>query len=84
MIAIVEQNGFVLSPYTIAPVNKSDCILLPDSLNHLSRITRDIGISIKDSVLNLDGGFDSIKNRKAIFNRSMIADNTGELMDFNR
>jgi hypothetical protein len=72
VVAIVDKNGFVISPYTIAPVNKNDCILLPDSLDHLSRITRNIGISIKGSILNLDGIFDSKKNRKAIFNRGMI------------
>ena len=72
MLAIIDTNGFVISPFTIAPVNKNDCILLPDSLSLLSRITRDVGISIKGSILNLDGIFDSKKNRKDIFNRGMV------------
>lgn len=72
VLAVTEKNGFVLSPFTIAPVNISDCSLLPDSLGHLSRITRDLGISIKGSIFNLDGIFDSKKNRKDIFNRGMI------------
>ena len=72
VLAITDSNGFVISPFTIASVNKNDCILLPDSLSHLSRITRDVGISIKGSILNLDGIFDSKKNRKDIFNRGMV------------
>jgi hypothetical protein len=53
-------------------VNINDCVLLPDSLEQLLRITRAVGISIKGSILNLDGIFDSKKNRKSIFNRGMI------------
>jgi len=72
VVAIVDKNGFVVSPFTIAPANRNDCILLPDSLKHLSRISKKIGFSIKGSYLNLDGVFDSRKNRKCIFNRGMI------------
>lgn len=72
VVAIVDNNGYILSPYTIAPINKNDCILLPESLGHLSSIARDTGISIKGSILNLDGVFDSKKNRKYIFNRGMV------------
>ncbi len=72
VIAIVDKNGFIISPYTIAPVNENDCILLPNSLGHLSVIARKVGFSLKGSILNLDGGFDSKKNRKAIFNRCMV------------
>ena len=72
VLAIVDANGYVIAPYTIAPANRNDCILLPDSLGHLSRISREAGFSIKGSILNLDGVFDSRKNRKCIFNRGMI------------
>jgi transposase len=72
VLAIVDNNGYIIAPYTIAPANKNDCILLPDSLGHLSHIARKVGLSIKGSILNLDGGFDSKKNRKHIFNRGMI------------
>ncbi len=72
VVAIVDNNGYVLAPYTIAPVNKNDCILLPDSLGNLSNIARTTGFAIKGSILNLDGVFDSKNNRKAIFNRGMV------------
>jgi hypothetical protein len=56
----------------VALVNVSDTILLPDSLNELMRIVRKLGLSVKGSILNLDGIFDSKKNRKSIRNREMI------------
>ena len=72
IMAIVENNGYILAPFPVAPVNVNDCILLPDSLNELTRIMRSIGVSLKGSVLNLDGVFDSRSNRKRIFNRGMV------------
>jgi transposase len=72
VVPIVDNNGYILAPCPIAPVNRNDCILLPDSLTHLSDIARETGISLKGSILNLDGIFDSIKNRKYIFNRGMV------------
>ncbi len=72
ILAIVENNGYILAPFPVAPVNVNDCILLPESLNELTRIMRSIGVSVKGSVLNLDGVFDSRNNRKRIFNRGMV------------
>jgi len=72
IIAIVERQGYVLAPCPVASVNVNDCILLPESLEDLMRISRDVGFSVKGSFMNLDGGFDSKKNRKLIFNRHMI------------
>ena len=50
----------------------NDCVLLPDSLDDLMRISRDVGFSVKGAIMNLDGVFDSKKNRKLIFNRHMV------------
>jgi len=71
IMAIVEKNGYVLAPFPVAAVNTNDCVLLPDSLTYLSSISRSVGFSLKGSILNLDGVFDSKKNRKAIFNRGV-------------
>jgi transposase len=71
VVAIVDYNGNVIAPYAIAPVNVHDTVLLPGSLSHLTRIAREVGFPLKGAVLNLDGAFDSKKNRKAIFNRGM-------------
>jgi len=72
IITIVENKGYVLAPFPVAPVNVNDCILLPGSLSELMRVVRSMGLSAKGTILNLDGVFDSKKNRKAIFNRGMV------------
>ena len=78
MIAISDNQGYVLSPLTIAPVNKSDIVLLADGLKALKSVMTDAGIEIKGATLNLDAGFDSKANRKHVFNAGMkpnIAEN---------
>jgi transposase len=72
IMAIVERQGYVLAPCPVAAVNVNDCVLLPESLDDLMRISRDVGFSVKGSFMNLDGVFDSKKNRKLIFHRHMI------------
>jgi len=72
IMAIVDNNGYVLAPFPVAAVNVNDCILLPDCLKELMRITRSIGASVEGAFLNLDGVFDSKKNRKMIVNRGMV------------
>ena len=47
-------------------------MLLPEGLNALKRIARLTDLRIGGSYLNLDGGFDSRHNRKAIFNAGLI------------
>jgi hypothetical protein len=49
----------------MAPVNETDTVLLPEGLNTLKRVARLLH-------LNLDGGFDSRHNRKAILNAGLI------------
>jgi transposase len=40
VIAIVDNNGFVLAPLPVAPVNEADTVLLPEGLNALKRVAR--------------------------------------------
>jgi len=72
VVPIVDLNGNVIAPHTVAPANVHDTTLLPDSLRDLMRIARENDISLQGTLLNLDGAFDSRKNRKAIFNRGMV------------
>ena len=72
IIAIIDNNGFVLAPIPVAPVNEPDTVLLPDGLNELKRMARLADLKIDGAYLNLDGGFDSRHNRKAIFNAGLI------------
>jgi Transposase DDE domain len=72
VMAITDNHGYVVSPLPIAPVNEADMVLLPESLKALKRVAKLTGLVLKDSYLNLDGGFDSKANRKAIFKVGMI------------
>ena len=72
VIAIVDNNGYILAPLPIAPVNEADTVLLPEGLKALKRIGKQTRLSFKGAYLNLDGGFDSASNRKVIFNAGLI------------
>jgi transposase len=72
VIAIIDHNGYVLAPLPVAPVNEADTVLLPEGLKALKRVAKLTGLDLKGAYLNLDGGFDSQSNRKAIFNAGMI------------
>jgi hypothetical protein len=72
VIAIIDNNGYVLAPLPVAPVNEADTVLLPEGLKALKRVARLTGLELEGAYLNLDGGFDSKSNRKAIFNAGMI------------
>jgi hypothetical protein len=63
---------FVLAPLPVAPANEADTVLLPEGLNALKRIARLTNLEIVSSYLNLDGGFDSRHNRKAVFNARLV------------
>ena len=47
-------------------------VLLPESLQALKKVAKEVGLDLRGAYLNLDGGFDSKANRKAIFNAGMI------------
>src|SRR6266478_1591977 len=72
VIAIIDNNGYVLAPLPVAPVNEADTVFLPEGLKGLKRMAKRTGLVLEGSYLNLDGGFDSTSNRKAIFNAGMI------------
>jgi transposase len=72
VIAIIDNNGYVLAPLPVAPANEADTVLLPEGLKGLKRMAKLTGLVLEGAYLNLDGGFDSTSNRKAIFNAGMI------------
>jgi hypothetical protein len=71
-LAITDNHGCVVSPLPVAPVNETDMILLPDGLKTLKKVAKQIGLNLRGAYLNLDGGFDSTRHRKMIFNAGMI------------
>ena len=62
---------FGLAPVPVAPVNETDMVLLPQDLKALKQVAAG-RVAPGGAYLNLDGGFDSKANRKAIFNAGMI------------
>ena len=71
-MVITDNNGYVLSPLPVAPVNKTDMILLPDGLKSLKLVAKMVGLILVGAYLNLDSGFDSKQNRKLVFNAGML------------
>src|SRR5215475_5913898 len=47
-------------------------VLFPEGLKALKQVAREVGVDLRGAYLNLDGGFDSKANRKAIFNAGLI------------
>jgi len=72
VLAIIDNNGYVLAPLPVAPVNEADTVLLPEGLKALKRVAKLTGLDLTGAYLNLDGGFDSQSNRQAIFNAGLI------------
>ena len=56
----------------MAPVNETDMVLLPQGLQALKQVAKQVGLDLRGAYLNLDGGFDSKRNRKMIFHAGMI------------
>jgi transposase len=72
VIAIIDHHGSGLAPVPVAPVNETDMILLPESLQALKKVAKEVGLALRGAYLNLDGGFDAAHNRKCIFNAGLI------------
>ena len=71
-VAITDRNGNIISPFVTAPGNRNEIILLEDSLVHLKRVAKIIDLDLRGIIMSLDSGYDSVRNRKLIFNRGMI------------
>ena len=56
---------------TVAPVNKSDSVLLPEGIKDLKQVAAEAGLDLKGATINLDAGFDSKSNRKCMFNAGL-------------
>jgi len=56
----------------MAPVNETDMTLFPEGLKALKQVAKEGGVALRGASLNLDCGFDSIRNRKCICNAGLI------------
>src|SRR5215472_15747922 len=69
---MTDNNGYVLAPLPVAPVNETAMVLLPEGLHALKQVAKEVGLDLRGAYVNLDGGFDSIHNRTCMFNAGMI------------
>jgi hypothetical protein len=69
---MTENHGYVLAPVPVAPINETDIVLFPEGLHASKQVAKEVGLDLRGAYLNLDGGFDSTRNRKIIFNAGMI------------
>src|SRR2546429_492707 len=49
VIAIIDNNGYMLAPLPVAPVNEADTVLLPEGLKALKRVAKLTGLGLKGS-----------------------------------
>ena len=70
-MAICDRNCNVITPFIKAPGNRNETVLLTPALKNLVNAAKSIGLEIKNSIMSLDGGYSSNKNRKSIFNLGM-------------
>jgi IS5 family transposase len=47
-------------------------VLFPEGLHALKQVATEVGLDLRGAYLNRDGGFDSARNRKCIFNAGLI------------
>jgi hypothetical protein len=72
VIAIIDNHGYVLAPVPVAPVKETDMVLFPEGLKALKKVAKEIGVDLRGAYLNLDGGFDSARNRQCIFHAGLM------------
>src|SRR6185295_4689657 len=47
-------------------------VLFPEGLKALKKVAKEVDLDLRGAYLNFDGGFDSTRNRKCIFNAGLI------------
>jgi hypothetical protein len=71
-IAITANNGAVLAPVPVAPVNETDMVLFPEGLQALKRVAKEVEMDRRGASLNRDGGFDATRNRTGRFHAGLL------------
>ncbi len=72
VVAFCDHNCNVIAPFVTAYGNRNESPLLIKAWPKVTHIAQRVGFELKNTIVSLDGVYDSRKNRKAIFNRGMI------------
>jgi transposase len=71
IVAFCDRLCNVIAPFVTAPGNKHESKIFPESFDHLKRITKKVGIPLKECVASLDSAYDNHATRRKIFNAGM-------------
>ena len=71
-MTITDNQGFIIGPITVKPVNEHDTTILPEVFTALITFSHRIGIDLSSSALTLDSGFDSKSNHKLIKDHGLL------------
>ena len=72
MLAISDNNGNIVAPLTVKPVNIYDSKLFYESFSNLVELAELLELEIKNSYLTLDSGFDNAETKSEIIFRGLI------------
>jgi transposase len=72
VVAFCDRNCNVIAPFIAAPGHRNESPLLKKALPQVTRIAQQVGLDLSQTIVSLDGVYDSRANRKAIFNRGMV------------
>ena len=71
IVAFCDRLCNVIAPFVTAPGNRHESKIFPDSFAHLKRITKKVGIPLKECVASLDSAYDNRTTRRKILNAGM-------------
>jgi transposase len=72
VVAFTDRNCNVISPFTVAAGNEHETTLFGSAFNSVKSMFKAIGQTLHKVIVSLDSAYDSIVNRKLIFNTGMI------------
>ena len=49
---MTDNNGYVLAPLPVAPVNETDMVLLPKGLHALKQVAKEVGLDLIHAAAN--------------------------------
>ena len=50
---MTDNNGYVLAPLPVAPVNETDMVLFPKGLKALKQVAKEVGLDLRGAYINL-------------------------------
>lgn len=68
----MENNGYIIAPLVVSPVNINDVSLIPAALEGLMDFADLLSLPLRESVMTLDAGFDSQATKDRILFHELI------------